>query len=65
MGSLSVWHWLVVLIVWVALPLPPIARILRKAGRSRWWCLIALIPIVNIVGLWTFAFTSWPARRVG
>jgi uncharacterized membrane protein YhaH (DUF805 family) len=38
-------------------------RILRKAGYSGWWSLLTLIPIVNIVMIWVFAFSDWPALR--
>jgi uncharacterized membrane protein YhaH (DUF805 family) len=39
----------------------PVASILHRAGRSRWWMLIAFIPLLNLIGLWVFAFTRWPA----
>jgi len=48
------------LIIIVTLLLIPIARILRRTGHSRWWCLIAWIPIVNIIALWVLAFVPWP-----
>jgi uncharacterized membrane protein YhaH (DUF805 family) len=38
-------------------------RILRKAGYSGWWSLLTLIPIVNIVMIWVFAFSDWPALK--
>jgi uncharacterized membrane protein YhaH (DUF805 family) len=38
----------------------PVARILHPAGRSRWWTLIAFIPLLNLIGLWVFAFSRWP-----
>jgi hypothetical protein len=41
--------------------LPPVARILRRTGHSRWWCLIAWIPLVNFIGLWILAYAPWPA----
>ena len=40
--------------------LPPVARILRRAGFSRWWCVLALLPILGLVGLWVLAFVRWP-----
>ena len=65
MGSFSIWHFVILL-----LPLAVIAfffwmtvRILRKAGYSGWWSLLTLIPIVNIVMIWVFAFSDWPALR--
>jgi predicted PurR-regulated permease PerM len=44
----------------LAVFLIPIARILRRAGFSRAWCLLFLVPFGNIVGLWVFAYTRWP-----
>ena len=37
------------------------AIILGKAGYSGWWALLMLIPIVNLVMLWSFALRRWPA----
>lgn len=44
----------------VAAFLIPIARILRRAGRSPAWCLLFFVPLGNIIGLWAFAYTRWP-----
>jgi hypothetical protein len=38
----------------------PVANILHRAGRSRWWIILAFVPFVNLIGLWVFAFTRWP-----
>ena len=38
-------------------------RIIRKAGYSGWWVLMALVPIGNLVMLGFFAFKEWPIRR--
>jgi hypothetical protein len=35
--------------------------IVRKAGFSRWLSLLLLVPIVNIVFIWIFAFIKWPS----
>lgn len=59
MGSLSIWHWLIVAF-YIALLVVPVAKILSKAGFSGWWSLLAIVPIVNIICLWVFAFVSWP-----
>ena len=37
------------------------ARILHKAGYSRLWSLVMILPPVNIVMIWVFAFADWPA----
>ncbi len=38
-------------------------RILGKAGISRWWALAVLIPVLNVIVLWLFAYYDWPALR--
>jgi uncharacterized membrane protein YhaH (DUF805 family) len=38
------------------------ATVVRKAGWSRWWALILLVPFVNVVMLCVFAFSKWPLR---
>lgn len=38
-------------------------RTLRKAGFSAWWALLGLVPVVNVVMLWVFAFAEWPALK--
>lgn len=63
MGSFSIWHWLIVFIVFVA-PLFPIGRILKKAGYSRWLAIFYLIPLVNLVLLYVFAYSDWPKREI-
>jgi hypothetical protein len=34
------------------------------AGRSRWWTILAFVPLVNLISLWVFAFTRWPSRAL-
>jgi hypothetical protein len=58
-GSMSIFHWLVLLIL-AAIYLIPTARILQRAGFSGWWVIIGLIPLANVIGLWVFAFIDWP-----
>jgi len=62
-------HWLVVffgiaffytIFLFVIIGIP-VARILRRTGKSRWWSLLILVPIVNLIGFWIFAFARWPA----
>jgi hypothetical protein len=61
------WHWVMplgmplLLIIIVAVP---VANILHRAGRSRWWTILAFVPLVNLIGLWVFAFTRWPNRAL-
>lgn len=38
-------------------------RILEKAGFDGRWTLVLLVPIVNIIMIWVFAFSRWPNLR--
>jgi len=60
MGGLSIWH-IIVLIVFVVVFVIPAWKILNRAGFSGWWGLLWLVPFLNIVFLWVFAFVPWPA----
>jgi len=59
MGSFSIWHWVIVILL--LLPLWFFGRALGKAGFSPWWALLGLTPVVNLIMLWVFAFAKWPA----
>jgi uncharacterized membrane protein YhaH (DUF805 family) len=47
------------------LVLLPWYRIVTKAGFSGWWCLVFVVPLVNVVALYYIAFAEWPALRGG
>jgi hypothetical protein len=36
-------------------------NIAKKAGFTRWFGLLVLVPLVNILVIWIFAFAKWPA----
>jgi hypothetical protein len=38
-------------------------RIVQKAGFDGWWVLVLLIPVVNVIMIWVFAFSRWPNLR--
>ena len=38
----------------------PVMQLLARTGHSRFWILIALVPLVNIIFLWVWAFKRWP-----
>ncbi len=38
-------------------------RILKRAGFDGWWTLVLLVPVVNIIMIWIFAFSPWPNLR--
>lgn len=52
----------VLAVVLIAIGLWANIAILRKAGRSPWWALLFLFPILYIVGVWAFAFARWPRQ---
>lgn len=37
-----------------------VSRILRKAGFSPWLSILSIIPVINLIFLWVFAFITWP-----
>ena len=62
MGAYSFFHWIIVLLVFFIVLFPTV-KILNKAGYSGWWAVLTLVPLVNIVVVWVFAFADWPALR--
>jgi membrane-bound metal-dependent hydrolase YbcI (DUF457 family) len=64
MGSFGMGHSILVL-VWIAIVLIPCWRIVQKAGFNGAFALLGLIPVVNLVLLWVFAFMKWPNERSG
>jgi uncharacterized membrane protein YhaH (DUF805 family) len=45
---------ILVLYIWMSF------RVFRKAGRNGWWSILLLVPVLNIVVVWVFAFVRWP-----
>jgi len=39
------------------------SRVARQAGYSGWWALAVVVPVLNIVMLCVFAFSTWPVQR--
>ena len=60
MGYMSIWHWSAILFYMLLIAFP-ISIILRRAGFSRAWAILSIFPLVNVIGLWIFAFSKWPA----
>ena len=63
MGGLSIFHWLIFVIVW-AIWIVPLAMIFGRIGYNKAWGLVALFPLFGIVALWFIAFARWPAHQV-
>ena len=47
--------------VWILLAI--FGRIASRAGYSHWWALIILVPMLNVLMLWIFAFAIWPVMK--
>ena len=57
-------HWLmttVMPLLVIILVAVPVATVLHRAGRSRWWTALAFVPGLNLIAFWVFAFSRWPA----
>ena len=50
-------------LVLLVLFLAPFALIVRKAGYSPFWVVLALVPVVNYFALALFALSEWPIER--
>jgi hypothetical protein len=63
-GLPAEWQWVVMMVmplVLIALVAVPVAHVLHRAGHSRWWTILAFVPLLNLIGLWVFAFGRWPS----
>ena len=58
MGSFSLWHWFIALIV-ISIYYP-IYKIISRSGLSGWWVLVSFVPVINFIAIWFFAFCKWP-----
>ena len=58
----SAWHW-IMFTLFAVLFIYPIGIILRRIGYSPFWCLLALLPLFNIIGLWLLAISPWPSNE--
>ena len=54
---------IILVLGFLAVVLVPYWKIATKAGYSGWMALLMLVPLVNLVTLWIFAFSDWPKLR--
>lgn len=38
-------------------------RVINRAGFSPWWALVLVVPLLNVILIWAFAFARWPAQE--
>ena len=63
-GLPAEWQWVVAAVMpllLIALVAVPVAQVMHRAGHSRWWTILAFVPLLNLIGLWVFAFARWPS----
>lgn len=61
MSSESFQMLMVVLVA--ALYIPACFLIARKAGYPGWYSLLMIVPVLNLVLIYCFAFARWPIER--
>jgi uncharacterized membrane protein YhaH (DUF805 family) len=49
----------------LVLVIVPLWRICTRAGFSGWWSLLVVVPLLNLIMLWVFAYAKWPRDPVG
>lgn len=59
MGSFSVWHWLIVLLLALSY-IVPFWKLFKRSGWPGAIGLLMIVPLLNIVLLWILAFKKWP-----
>ena len=55
-------HWFVGLVGFLVFAIQAV-KILRKAGYSGWWVVASLVPLLNVIMFWVFAFARWPLEE--
>jgi hypothetical protein len=60
-GGFAIWC-LLMFVVWIAVVTIPVWRIVKRAGFPGFWSLLVVVPLVNLIALWIFSFSRWPAE---
>jgi len=60
--GIIIWQ-LIIILVLIVIPVVIFGPVAKKAGFSRWWALILLVPLINLIMVWVFAFMEWPAEK--
>jgi len=60
--GISIWQIIIILLL-LAIPVLVFGPAVKKAGFSRWWSFTLLLPIINVITIWVFAFIEWPAEK--
>jgi predicted PurR-regulated permease PerM len=49
--------------VFLFLLLVPVVKLLRRTGHNAAWSLLSIIPGLNVIAFWLFAFKPWPTGK--
>ena len=60
--GISIWQ-LIIILVLIVIPILIFGPVVKKAGFSRWWSLLLIVPLLNLIMVWVFAFMDWPAEK--
>lgn len=64
MGTLSIWHWLI-LVIFASLAVWPFWRITQRTGNPPVMSFMVLVPGLNILFIFYLALGRWPALDGG
>ena len=59
MGSLSLFHWIIVIVVFGPM-VWGLAKVLTRMGHSGWWSLAMFIPLGFPILLLWMGYSKWP-----
>lgn len=62
-GALELGFILFIIPIFIVLMIVPYWKIFSKAGWSGAMSLLMLVPLANLIVLWVFAFSEWPALQ--
>lgn len=62
MGTFSVFHWFIVLIMGFVVVFPT-WKILGRMGFPCWWALLSVVPVLNLILLWVVSLVRWPVEN--
>ncbi len=53
----------VLLLFFVATLVFAIPKLLFRLGLSKWWAILGIFPIINIIAIWFLAYAKWPKMQ--
>ncbi len=59
-NDLEPWQLLLFISVVMTYSMVAAGWVAAKAGRSPLWALLLLVPYVNVLAVWLFAYARWP-----